>query len=93
MEGITWHTKGAKFSAGQYAMEFCNKSKLRDCGPWILRAKRGLIVIGATVLGLCFGIFVALIQTGLERMMDDPEISEKIALLKRALSAKRTIGP
>jgi tyrosine-protein kinase Etk/Wzc len=55
--------------------------------------KRSLIVIGATVLGLCFGIFVALIQTGLERMMDDPETSEKIALLKRALSATRTIGP
>jgi uncharacterized protein involved in exopolysaccharide biosynthesis len=50
--------------------------------------KRGLIVIGATVAGFLFGIFVALFKAGFERMKEDPDASEKIALLNRALSMR-----
>jgi tyrosine-protein kinase Etk/Wzc len=47
--------------------------------------KRGLIVLGATALGFFFGVSIALMQAGLKRMKNDPEASEKFALLKRAL--------
>ena len=51
--------------------------------------KRGLIVIGATVAGFLFGIFIALLQTGFQRLKDDPEATVKLHLLRRALSLKR----
>ena len=51
--------------------------------------KRSLIVIGATMLGFFFGVFLALAQAGFERIKDDPDTAGKIALLKRALSVKR----
>lgn len=51
--------------------------------------KRALIVIGATVLGFFFGVFLALAQAGFERMQDDPDTFGKIALLKRALSMNK----
>jgi tyrosine-protein kinase Etk/Wzc len=51
--------------------------------------KRGLIVIGATVLGFFFGIVFVLAQAAFERMKDDPDTSGKIAMLKRALSVKK----
>lgn len=51
--------------------------------------KRGLIVIGATVVGFLFGVFVALFQAGFRRLKDDPEASLKLQLLRRALSLKR----
>jgi uncharacterized protein involved in exopolysaccharide biosynthesis len=51
--------------------------------------KRGLIVIGSTVLGFVFGIVFVLAQAGFERMKDDPDTSGKIALLNRALSVKK----
>ena len=52
--------------------------------------KRGLIVIGATVLGFFFGVFFALIQAGLGRIKKDPEAVEKFALLKRALAVGKS---
>jgi uncharacterized protein involved in exopolysaccharide biosynthesis len=55
--------------------------------------KRSLIVIGTTVLGFFFGVFLALMLAGLERMREDPGVVEKIALLKRALSVKKRSRP
>ena len=55
--------------------------------------KRSLIVIGATMLGFFFGVFLALTQAGFERMKDDPDAAGKIALLKRALSVKKPSTP
>lgn len=55
--------------------------------------KRGLIVIGSTVLGFFSGVFLALIQVGLRRMKDDPDAAEKIALLKRALFLNKQSEP
>jgi tyrosine-protein kinase Etk/Wzc len=51
--------------------------------------KRSLIVIGATVLGFFFAVFLAFAQARFERMKDDPDTSQKIAMLKRALSVKK----
>jgi uncharacterized protein involved in exopolysaccharide biosynthesis len=51
--------------------------------------KRGLIVIGATVLGFIFGIFVALFHAGFQHLKDDPEANLKLHLLRRTLSFKR----
>jgi uncharacterized protein involved in exopolysaccharide biosynthesis len=51
--------------------------------------KRGLIVIGATVLGFFFGVFLALMQAGLARMQKDPEANLKLHLLRKVLSVKR----
>jgi tyrosine-protein kinase Etk/Wzc len=47
--------------------------------------KRSLIVIGATILGLFLGVFLALFQAGIQHLARDPDGSEKLALLKRAL--------
>jgi len=52
--------------------------------------KRGLIVVGATAVGFFIGLFVVLLQTGLERMQSDPEASGKLALLKKELFFKRS---
>jgi len=54
--------------------------------------KRGLIVIGATVVGLLFGVFFALILAGFQRIKEKPAINDKFALLRRALSVKRSSG-
>jgi len=51
--------------------------------------RRTLIVIGATVLGFLFGIFVAFLQVCFRRLRDDPEANPKLDLLWRALSLKR----
>jgi len=55
--------------------------------------KRGLIVIGATLIGLFIGIFIALFQAGFERLKSDPETGGKFALLKRAFSLKKPRTP
>ena len=47
--------------------------------------KRSLIVIGATTFGLFLGVFLALFQAGIQHLKRDPDGSEKLALLKRAL--------
>jgi uncharacterized protein involved in exopolysaccharide biosynthesis len=51
--------------------------------------KRGLIVIGATVLGFFIGAFTALFQAGFRRLKDDPEATAKLHLLRRAIALKR----
>ena len=50
--------------------------------------KRSLITLVAVVLGLFIGLIVALVQAGLERMRQDPETSEKLAFLRRALRVR-----
>jgi uncharacterized protein involved in exopolysaccharide biosynthesis len=52
--------------------------------------KRGLIVMGATVVGFLLGVLIVLFQAGLQRLKNDPEANEKIALLKRALSVEKS---
>ncbi|MGA7157641.1 MAG: GNVR domain-containing protein [Acidobacteriaceae bacterium] len=52
--------------------------------------KRSLIVIGATILGFILGIFLALWQAAMQHLKSDPENSEKLLLLKRMMSLKKT---
>jgi tyrosine-protein kinase Etk/Wzc len=47
--------------------------------------KRSLILIGATAVGFFLGILVVFLQAGLHRMKDDPVITGKLSLLKKAL--------
>jgi len=51
--------------------------------------KRTLIVLGATVLGFFFGVFLALAQAGFERVKENPDTAGKMALLKRSLTLKK----
>jgi uncharacterized protein involved in exopolysaccharide biosynthesis len=51
--------------------------------------KRGLIVAIASVVGLLFGVFMVLCQVGFRRMDDDPEVSGKMAILRRALRFRK----
>ena len=51
--------------------------------------KRSLMVIGAIAAGFLLGIFIALFQSGFERLKDDPEATDKLHLLRRAFSFKR----
>ena len=48
--------------------------------------KRALIVIGATVVGFLLGLFVAVVQAGLEQLKADAETYQKFNLLRRELS-------
>jgi tyrosine-protein kinase Etk/Wzc len=50
--------------------------------------KRGLIVLGATVVGFIFGVFYALLQAGFEHMKRNPDERRKLASLRQALSAR-----
>ncbi|MGD0800874.1 MAG: Wzz/FepE/Etk N-terminal domain-containing protein [Terracidiphilus sp.] len=52
--------------------------------------KRGLIVIASTVVGFFFGVFTAFFLAVFRRLEDDADSNEKIALLKRALSWKKS---
>jgi len=51
--------------------------------------KRTLIVIAATFVGLFVGIICALWQAALQRMNEDPEVSSKLTLLRRAFSIRK----
>lgn len=51
--------------------------------------KRTLIVACSTFLGFLIGIFAALWQASLQRMKVDPEVSSKLAILRRAWSIRR----
>jgi uncharacterized protein involved in exopolysaccharide biosynthesis len=51
--------------------------------------KRGLIVVGATVLGFVFGLLIALLMAGFRRVRSDPENALKLNLLRRTLSVRR----
>jgi uncharacterized protein involved in exopolysaccharide biosynthesis len=53
--------------------------------------KRGVIVIGAAAVGLFIGLLSALFQAGFRRLKDDPEASEKLALIKRKIFFKRLV--
>jgi uncharacterized protein involved in exopolysaccharide biosynthesis len=52
--------------------------------------KRGLITVVATIAGMFIGIFVALFKEGMERLRQDPEQSERLNILRRALWTKKT---
>jgi uncharacterized protein involved in exopolysaccharide biosynthesis len=52
--------------------------------------KRGLITIAAAVVGLFIGLFVALFREGMERLRRDPEQSERLAILRKAIWTKKT---
>jgi uncharacterized protein involved in exopolysaccharide biosynthesis len=54
--------------------------------------KRGLIVICAIAAGFLIGVMTALFQAGFRRLKNDAEASEKLALLKQALIAKRRVA-
>jgi tyrosine-protein kinase Etk/Wzc len=50
--------------------------------------KRSLIVLIAMVVGFVFGVLLALFQAGFQRLKSDPEESEKLAMLRQALSTR-----
>jgi len=52
--------------------------------------KRGLITVVAAIAGMFIGIFVALFKEGMERLRQDPEQSERLNVLRRALWTKKT---
>lgn len=52
--------------------------------------KRGLITVIAAIIGLFIGVFVAFTQEGMERLRRDPEQSERLAILRKALWTKKT---
>jgi uncharacterized protein involved in exopolysaccharide biosynthesis len=52
---------------------------------WRSFPKRGLIVISATVAGFLLGVFLALLQAGFERLKDDPEVNEKLTVLRKSI--------
>lgn len=51
--------------------------------------RRSLIVIGATLCGFLVGIFAALIRSALKRMREEPETSQKLHVLRSALSFRK----
>ena len=50
--------------------------------------RRALIVVGATVLGFFFAVFLAFVQATLEYTKKDPEWKERFAPIKRAMTWK-----
>jgi tyrosine-protein kinase Etk/Wzc len=52
--------------------------------------KRGLITVVAAIAGMFIGIFAALFKEGMERLRQDPEQSERLNILRRALWTKKT---
>jgi tyrosine-protein kinase Etk/Wzc len=52
--------------------------------------KRTLIVIGAIVAGFLFGVFLALVIAGYEKMQDDSDTDQKLSRLRKALSFRRS---
>lgn len=52
--------------------------------------KRGLITVVAAIAGMFIGIFMALFKEGMERLRQDPEQSERLNILRRALWTKKT---
>lgn len=55
--------------------------------------KRALIVLAATAFGLIMGIFVALVQAGLQRLKSDVETEGKLNLLRQMLSFRNSKIP
>ena len=52
--------------------------------------KRALIVILSTIAGFFIGVLVALVKAGMSRLREDPESGPKLALLRAALSPRRS---
>jgi tyrosine-protein kinase Etk/Wzc len=52
--------------------------------------KRGLITVVAAIAGMFIGIFAALFKEGMERLRQDPEQSERLNILRKALWTKKT---
>ncbi|MFZ1085451.1 MAG: Wzz/FepE/Etk N-terminal domain-containing protein [Terracidiphilus sp.] len=50
--------------------------------------RRGLIVIGATILGFFFAIFTALFQAFFENLKSTPKTNAKLTVLRKALSIR-----
>jgi tyrosine-protein kinase Etk/Wzc len=50
--------------------------------------KRALIVLAALAIGFFVGVLVALARAGVDRMRQDPETSEKLSFLRRALRVR-----
>jgi len=48
--------------------------------------KRGLIVIGATILGFIFGVFAAVFLAFFQHVQSDPKANHQLGLLRKALS-------
>jgi uncharacterized protein involved in exopolysaccharide biosynthesis len=51
--------------------------------------QRGLIVVGATALGLCFAVCFVLLQASFGCLEADPVAAPKLALLRRMLAIRR----
>jgi uncharacterized protein involved in exopolysaccharide biosynthesis len=52
--------------------------------------RRSLITIIATAIGFFIGIFAAFFREGMERLKQDPEQSERLDILRKALWTKKT---
>jgi tyrosine-protein kinase Etk/Wzc len=52
--------------------------------------KRALLTIVAIAAGFFIGVFVALFREGMERLQQDPEQSERLSILRKALWTKKT---
>jgi len=50
---------------------------------------RGLITMGVTALGLFLGCFIAVLQSGIEKLRNIPETSSKLEVLRRSLRFQR----
>ena len=50
--------------------------------------KRALIMLVALAIGLFLGVLLALMRAGVDRMKQDPETSEKLSFLRRALQVR-----
>jgi len=50
--------------------------------------KRALIMLVALAIGLFLGVLLALLRAGVDRMKQDPETSEKLSFLRRALRVR-----
>jgi tyrosine-protein kinase Etk/Wzc len=55
--------------------------------------KRGLIVIVATAVGFFIGIFVVLLDVGIQHLMKDSESASKVRHFRHALHLKRRLRP
>ncbi len=51
--------------------------------------KRGYIVMGATAAGFLFGLIFVVMQASFENLQKDPEVKQKLALLRRSLRFRK----
>jgi tyrosine-protein kinase Etk/Wzc len=53
---------------------------------------RALVMAGGVFLGLLCGVFLAILQAGLERMRSDPDVNAKLNFLRRSYTVKWPSG-